>query len=370
MTTLDHALALGARGFKIFPVVPGGKLPAVKGWQAHATSDPAGIRALWTNPDFNIGVSTVDLLALDLDGAAGLRSVFDLDLQHGEPGWLDSLTVETWSGGRHIYLKPPHAVRNSAKKLAPGVDTRGDGGFVVGPGSIVNGRPYRIIRDLPIKPAPETLVQAIGRPTERATKPGTALCELDDAAALERSRKHLKTAERAELGARGSTAYRVAAQLKDFGISAGACLELMAEHWANSHCEPPIDFEELSDSVSHAYTYGKEPIGSRNPVVDFAPVATGADVVPIDKPTTHLYFELAEDVAPDLDRVSLIDGWLDHGTMGVLYGASNVGKTFVALDWSYSVAAGVPWAGCKVDQGALSMWRPKPAVPSGSASRH
>jgi RecA-family ATPase len=43
----------------------------------------------------------------------------------------------------------------------------------------------------------------------------------------------------------------------------------------------------------------------------------------------------------------LVKGVLDQGAMSVIYGDSNVGKSFVVIDMAFSVAAGVPWAGHK-----------------------
>ncbi len=41
----------------------------------------------------------------------------------------------------------------------------------------------------------------------------------------------------------------------------------------------------------------------------------------------------------------LVKGFLDQGALSVLYGESNVGKTFVAMDIAFNVAAGLDWAG-------------------------
>lgn len=49
----------------------------------------------------------------------------------------------------------------------------------------------------------------------------------------------------------------------------------------------------------------------------------------------------------------LIKGILDQGAMTVLYGESNAGKTFVAMDISYHVATGLQWAGRRVARAAV-----------------
>ena len=53
--------------------------------------------------------------------------------------------------------------------------------------------------------------------------------------------------------------------------------------------------------------------------------------------------------APDLLRLPeprwLITDHIHEQEVGVFYGPPNVGKSFVALDWALSIAAGVPWLG-------------------------
>jgi hypothetical protein len=44
----------------------------------------------------------------------------------------------------------------------------------------------------------------------------------------------------------------------------------------------------------------------------------------------------------------LVKGWIDRGTLSVVYGESNVGKTFLALDVAFHVAAGIDWHGARV----------------------
>jgi hypothetical protein len=89
-------------------------------------------------PDTGIAVRT---------GAESGLVVLDVDPQHGGDDTLAELlaahgvlpiTVEcfTGGGGRHIYFRHPGGeVRNSAGKVGPGLDIRGDGGYVVAPPS-------------------------------------------------------------------------------------------------------------------------------------------------------------------------------------------------------------------------------------------
>jgi hypothetical protein len=79
------------------------------------------------------------------DSAPGsLAALQQLALQHLFT-LPETVVVLTPSGGRHIWLTgPPDAVvPNSAGRLAPGIDVRGTGGYLVGPGSVTARGAYR-----------------------------------------------------------------------------------------------------------------------------------------------------------------------------------------------------------------------------------
>lgn len=49
----------------------------------------------------------------------------------------------------------------------------------------------------------------------------------------------------------------------------------------------------------------------------------------------------------------MVKGWLDRNCLSMLYGPSNAGKTFVALDIAMHIAAGKPWRGLRVNGGPV-----------------
>ncbi len=57
-------------------------------------------------------------------------------------------------------------------------------------------------------------------------------------------------------------------------------------------------------------------------------------------------------IEPMLRSRYLVKGWLDRGTFSVVYGESNVGKTFFALDLGLHVAAQMDWHGNRVADGS------------------
>lgn len=179
---LDAALSMGARGWHVFPCLPGRKQPALAvNWQAIATTDPERIRAWWRRTAYNIGIACgpSGLVVLDLDvpghgggpavagAATGTGRLTDLCHQHGEPYLNDTLTVRTPSGGQHIFFRSPPDIRipNSAGRLAPLIDVRGDGGYVVGFGSRTAQGPYAVTRSLPLAPLPMWLSELARHPT-------------------------------------------------------------------------------------------------------------------------------------------------------------------------------------------------------------
>lgn len=60
-----------------------------------------------------------------------------------------------------------------------------------------------------------------------------------------------------------------------------------------------------------------------------------------------------QDVRPDLLSSYLVKGLLGTAALTVLFGGSNTGKTFVAVDLGLHIAAGVPWRGRRIRQGSV-----------------
>lgn len=56
----------------------------------------------------------------------------------------------------------------------------------------------------------------------------------------------------------------------------------------------------------------------------------------------------ASGMAPVLTQSYLVKGWLQRGTISVVYGPSNVGKSFLAIDLAHHVAKGQDWGGRRV----------------------
>ncbi|NHN93871.1 bifunctional DNA primase/polymerase [Acetobacter sicerae] len=125
----EKAVKLARGGLVVFPCCED-KRPTCK-WGDVASNDPSAVAMLWrTYPGPLIGVVT---------GAASDFDVLDLDWGKGGDDWHDEHCArlprtrvhQTRSGGLHLLFRHREGIRNSAGKIARGVDVRGDGGYII-----------------------------------------------------------------------------------------------------------------------------------------------------------------------------------------------------------------------------------------------
>jgi putative DNA primase/helicase len=167
---LESALEYASRGGPVPPHRPATKLPSLHNGLHGATTNEAIIRRWWDAcPTLNIGIRTgavSGLVVIDLDhkpelGVDGFRSWGDLLHQLCEP-YHHTLVVLTPSEGSHLVYGHPGGgvvVPNSAGKLGPGIDVRGDGGYVVSPPSTTDAGSYTLDHPDPyVAPLPESIL--------------------------------------------------------------------------------------------------------------------------------------------------------------------------------------------------------------------
>jgi hypothetical protein len=182
---LDVALETASAGWPVIPCGPkkrpaipkcqrceqAGDLPgseeyiacARSGRQGHglydASTSPHRIESWWKgHPEYLVATPTEGLIVVDLDepndGPTG--ETWAWWCQFAEPhGWDPTKVpiVATPRGGVHLYWRQPDGVdvRCSESKLAPGVDIRANGGYIIVPGS----RGYELL-----SPYPRALINA------------------------------------------------------------------------------------------------------------------------------------------------------------------------------------------------------------------
>jgi hypothetical protein len=203
------AYACSQLGFRVFPLSPGTKRPAIEGWKERATSDIDQIREWWAGGEFTgcpVGIAT---------GPGSGVWILDIDIKHGINGFAvfrdiarangasveeftRTMTVATPSGGAHLYFRwdatadAEGGVKNSSGHVGPGIDVRGIGGLVKAPGcggyQIV---PRGGIRSTVITPAPAWLVKLTRKPPRRESDdvqyaPGSSAARREEARILDR----------------------------------------------------------------------------------------------------------------------------------------------------------------------------------------
>ena len=152
------------------------KKPLQKGGFKNASPDIGRLdKALARNPDGMLGIRTgaesgLIVIDIDHDEAKGVDGRPWLDAARTK-GLPDCPMVTTPRGGMHIYFAHPgDAILCSASKLAPGVDVRGDGGYIIAPPSRSPKGSYSWLRS-PVEvtppPIPAWLLEELSPP-----KPG------------------------------------------------------------------------------------------------------------------------------------------------------------------------------------------------------
>lgn len=315
---LPAAADLLGRGFSIIPVEHQGKRPVIawrKYQDARASEDE--VFSWFDSTPRNVGIVT---------GAISGVVVVDCDSPEAI-AWADQhlpatpMVTTTAKGQHRFYRHPGQTVRNTARirtgdeRLA--LDVRGDGGYVVAPGSIhESGARYErqgqwpAIDELPVFD-PSWIED------ERSAAPGPGPLVAGTIAA----------------GQRNDQLYRLARGLVSRNLTAAA-VRAAVEAENLQRCTPPLDAAELNALIDNALRQPDQP--------GFERTANAAD--PAAKWRILDDVQLLELPDPQF----LIDGVLQERGVTVIYGPPGVGKTSAIASVMVSVATGRDWFGCKV----------------------
>lgn len=246
---IDLALHHTRAGYRVFPLLPDRKVPAIAKRDGgngclDATTNIETIERWWrAYPNANVGIATGrGLLVIDVDPRKTekwLQSLHELALPQ-------TFTVRTWSGGWHLYLAmPPTCKITIGADLLPGIDWRANNGYVVAAGSVVNGALYTVAKNLPIAAAPRSLLERI----EATRKTRKIERDQDGHMVIPDSR-------------RNDTLMRVGSALRRWGVDYNAILESLRAVNID-HCDPPLEDAELRHIAGSVSRYKpNEPKGA------------------------------------------------------------------------------------------------------------
>lgn len=218
------ALEYASKGIAVFPLVPNTKKKLFRNGGKDATVNKLVIDEWWTKePLANIGMSTSEYIVLDVDNNNGINGFDSLDGLENKYGPLPfTLTQTTPSGGQHIIFRNifDHHIPSRKNCPVPGIDSRGNGGYVVVGPSVINGVPYVMSNDF-ILAAPEWLCYAIKfMPINFDIQNGSI-----------------------RGGSRKRFLFDVASECRRDGFTAEQAEEKL--QYANLKCEPPFELMDL-----------------------------------------------------------------------------------------------------------------------------
>ena len=186
--------------------------------------------------------------------------------------------------------------------------------------------------------------------------------------ARQRAIDYLACQAPATAGERNDQCFRVAARLRDFGVQDHDCEGILLEHW---RCEPMLDGDELAHVVRSAYKYAKGQAGADSPEADLAAfdaldaandedpfdtTPSASSIAPVTRRGKAFPTRKASELVPVMDAPTILEGLLTPEGYSVLYGPSNVGKSFLALSMALCMAdGGRQWLGRKA-KSARVLW--------------
>lgn len=330
MTTVEEAMSLVRRGFHVFPVKHQGKEPVVR-WTERATVDGQTVLSWFAGTEpLNVGIACgpSGLLVVDED-RPGAFGQYATSVGETIPA---TFTVATGKGQHYYFAANGTAYSNAEGALAgTGIDIRGHGGYVVGPGSVhATGVAYQVTSDVDPAPVPSWLADALTVRTEAASSGMFVDPTPVRSIGLDAWPGPI------EVGQRDKAMTSIAGHLARHGLPRSEAEVLMRTAW--ERCDQPGDdpypwtaaVEKLQRAWAPAVEYGETSL-------------PGAD-------SMLGQIRQRSELGALTPLTPLVKGVLDYPTAAVLVGGYGVGKTFLVLHLACCVATGRPWLGRPVER--------------------
>jgi len=335
-----------------------GKHPRTAHGLKDATRDHSTIADWWREwPDANVGIVTgaeSGIVVIDIDPRhGGKESLKELEAEFGQlPVTVESVTG---GGGCHIFFQHPGATVKNRTNLRPGIDVRGDGGYIVAPpsdhtsGDVYRWDEGRAPDESEIASMPAWLLGVLkSDPVAHHNRNGAPTsCGL----LLQRAQQYAASADAVGEGSRNPAAYSLAGHLVAFIDDDGnrllesQILDIVRQ-WNQRNSLPLSDWE-LQQCVASALSNGTPRpdklvvagggldrliIGSRN-----AP-QQNADLPRVNKFTLADLQQQHPKLPPPV-----IDGLAREGETVNIIAPSKIGKSWLGYDLALSVITGNPW---------------------------
>ncbi len=251
---LEAAIGYAELGFRVFPCAnEANPVPLTRHGFKDATCDSVQIEHWWAScPNACIGLATAGLLVVDIDAPPNPWLADQPDLAMDLIGAPTSITP---GGGRHhIFRRPDGKTWTcTVSQLAPRVDTRTDGGYIVVPPSIRADGSYRWLEGCELDIGPDRLPEPPCWLIDLLDNPGTPGLRSPPAAGFATSANTIPS------GQRNATLAKLAGAMRRVGMSQteiGAAI-----HRANAdRCSPPISDREVDRITASVARYEPDQI--------------------------------------------------------------------------------------------------------------
>ena len=328
----------------VFPLRHGDKRPAAKfSWKEFQQRKPRDdeLKNWFASGQRNIAIVTgaiSGIVVVDIDGAVGEASLAHLEMP-------ETVEVKT-PNGRHFYFKHPGREMRNGVRLLPGIDLRADGGYVVAPPSVIDGKTYEFIKapkDAVLAELPDWVWEIVGR--NRAVSPNGSG---NEATTFEEGRRNDRLASEAgSLRRRGWSVEDIADALLLFN---------------ERHCVPPLGEREVRTIARSMGRYEPEPEVSIREVKVEAP----EDFNYGDWDDFQKQIDYHTEQSTRLDTVDmrsvewLWEGFIPRGMVTIITGEEGLGKSQLALKIAAMFSAGE-----MKDAPAWAMSNPQDNMPGG-----
>ena len=356
----EWALYYLRRGWSVVPVRRGEKIPALPWHQfQNRRATEAEVGDWFSDPTMGVGIVTgtiSNLVVVDFDGDIGAATEQQLLPRLGA-----GPVALTGGGGCHRFFSHPGKKVPTRKGILPGMDIRGDGGFIVAPPSVhASGRQYSWdvdahVDDLGLPSLTDSMVDLICQDVIHGTGSVSPV-----------------THAAGPLGLQGAITDGREQYMRDTVLAVVSGLhkrlgrlpteeEVVSEGWPQYAAK--VDFRrpgrgEAEFRMKVRYTLDRAERGvlrleQPNTVATGSATLSAQGVAGGVAPDGGLPLVYFTDINANLDAADFVEGLLTEGGMSVTYGESNCGKTFFMTDLALHVAAGMEWNGRAVEEGGV-----------------
>lgn len=370
-----------ALGLAVIPAAGREKIPLGR-WREFQSGIPQTVHDRWYGADgehranyrmgFLTGAASLGdgwkLLAIDLDekGTVSGSTTWDSWIADNELGCdPETWRARTGGGGQHIYFRyADHlSIRNTQETIA-GIDVRAEGGFVIAPPSRhQNGKQYLWTFspfDTELAEAPAWLLQKVGA-SQSPVQPATIRVKTSPPQATD-AWGHIVDGRDAYM--RDMIWAAIVAWYRECPIpptdreSGEKLLEVYTvyerkvrpQDAGNTLDDEGRGLTAFRDKWVYAMRQWETKVAAAAKENSTATDAATAAAAAVD-PSAEL--EWFDDIKPVISTPYIVKDVLDLGAMSVVYGPSNCGKTFFALDIAYHVAIDHSWRSQRVAGGSV-----------------